>query len=119
MTSSVNQEAILYMPAAPKLVEYAYRVGDDMPAGLNIVEFEKMSINYKENHSSKETKSQAKKPNIDDDMAGFKGFESSLTIEENNFIDKSFLSNSYEKNMVDVFGEFNQETLSHNLLPLS
>jgi len=38
-------KAILYMPAEPKLVEYAYRVGQDIPSEVDIVTFKKMTDN--------------------------------------------------------------------------
>ncbi|MFT5717723.1 MAG: superfamily II DNA or RNA helicase [Oleiphilaceae bacterium] len=42
VTESVNQQAILYMPAEPKLLEYAYRVKDDIPLEADVVKFETM-----------------------------------------------------------------------------
>ena len=41
-TTSKNQEAILFMPAEPKLVEYAYRLSQDIPDGLTAVKFAQM-----------------------------------------------------------------------------
>ena len=42
MTNSKNNEAILYMPAEPKLLAYAYRVKQDVPFEADVVKFEKM-----------------------------------------------------------------------------
>lgn len=42
ITESPNQQAILFIPAEPKLVEYAYRVAQDIPAELAKVKFAKM-----------------------------------------------------------------------------
>ena len=42
MTDAQNQEAIMYMPAEPKLLEYANRVKQDVPFEADIVKFEKM-----------------------------------------------------------------------------
>lgn len=44
ITNSTNQEAIMYMPAEPKLVEFANRVGEDVPDAVSIVKFEKMHV---------------------------------------------------------------------------
>lgn len=42
VTDTINQEAILYMPAEPKLQEYAYRVRHDVPVEADVVKFETM-----------------------------------------------------------------------------
>lgn len=42
ITDAPNQQAILFMPAEPKLVEYAYRVAQDIPDELTKVKFAKM-----------------------------------------------------------------------------
>ncbi|TMO83079.1 DEAD/DEAH box helicase [Pseudoalteromonas spongiae] len=42
ITDAPNQQAILYMPAEPKLVEYAYRVAQDVPNDLAKVKFAQM-----------------------------------------------------------------------------
>jgi len=41
-TDSPNQDAYMFIPAEPKLVEYAYRVAQDIPDGLSKVEFTNM-----------------------------------------------------------------------------
>ncbi len=43
ITSHLNQEAFFFMPAAPKLVKYAYRVAQDLPDGLSKVKFAQMN----------------------------------------------------------------------------
>lgn len=42
ITDAPNQQAILFMPAEPKLVEYAYRVAQDVPDDLAKVKFAQM-----------------------------------------------------------------------------
>jgi len=42
ITDTLNQQAILLMPAEPKLIEYAYRVAQDIPNGLAKVKFTQM-----------------------------------------------------------------------------
>lgn len=46
ITDSPNQEAILFMPAEPKLVEYAYRVAQDIPDGIAKVKLELMDEGF-------------------------------------------------------------------------
>jgi superfamily II DNA or RNA helicase len=41
-TQMPNQEAYMFMPAEPSLVEYAYRVAQDIPDGLSKVKFTNM-----------------------------------------------------------------------------
>ncbi|WP_081990984.1 DEAD/DEAH box helicase [Pseudoalteromonas piratica] len=42
ITDAPNQQAIFFMPAEPKLVEYAYRVSQDIPENLEKVKFTQM-----------------------------------------------------------------------------
>jgi len=42
ITEQPNQEAYLYMPAAPKLIEYAHRIAHSIPDGLSKVKIENM-----------------------------------------------------------------------------
>jgi superfamily II DNA or RNA helicase len=42
ITDSPNQEAYFFMPAEPKLVDYAYSVAQDIPDGLSKVKIEQM-----------------------------------------------------------------------------
>jgi superfamily II DNA or RNA helicase len=42
ITDSPNQEAFLFMPAEPKLVDYAFRVAQDIPDGLSKIKIEQM-----------------------------------------------------------------------------
>jgi hypothetical protein len=41
-TDAPNQEAYMFIPAEPSLVEYAYRVAQDIPDGLSRVKFTNM-----------------------------------------------------------------------------
>jgi len=54
VTKSDDQQAVLYMPAEPKLLEYAYRVKDDIPFEADILKVETMksSDELNENKSS-------------------------------------------------------------------
>jgi len=116
-TSSEDQSAALFMPAEPKLVEYAYRVGEDVPSEADIVKFEKISAHFK-----------AQMKNIDrhnndktDEISG-KKLSSTVAIEldkesfiEGEYITKSPLTEVYEKT-VNIFGRFKQESLSIDIL---
>ncbi|MFT5295906.1 MAG: superfamily II DNA or RNA helicase [Colwellia sp.] len=44
ITDAQNQQAFLFMPAEPKLVDYAYNVAKDIPNGLSKVKFEQMNL---------------------------------------------------------------------------
>jgi superfamily II DNA or RNA helicase len=116
MTDSANQEAVLYMPAEPKLVEYAYRVVEDIPTDADVVTFEKMSAKLKADvqtgNDAEVTKTEAKEPNeLHLDLEIFKGVEQPL---KEKLSEKSLLSDSYEK-MMDIYGRFQQETLELGL----
>jgi superfamily II DNA or RNA helicase len=124
MTGSENQEAVMYMPAEPKLLEYAYRVKQDVPFEADVVKFEKMKTVVQED--------------IDDKGVGLLTFDntrtstSKLDIKFSNFInmmdheicdevseidDEHFLTSSYEK-VVNIFGQFKQESIALGLSEL-
>ena len=69
VTNSKNQDSIMYMPAEPKLLEYAYRVNQDVPLEADVVRFEKIETpagkNTVDTNSSDITfNKQSKKPSI-------------------------------------------------------
>jgi superfamily II DNA or RNA helicase len=124
MTGSKNQEAVMYMPAEPKLLEYAYRVKQDVPFEADVVKFEKMKTVDQED--------------IDDKNVGLLTFEntrkstSKLDLKFSKFInvmdheicdevsetdDEHFLTSSYEK-VVNIFGQFKQESIALGLSEL-
>jgi superfamily II DNA or RNA helicase len=125
MTDSVNQDAILIMPAEPKLLEYAYRVKQDVPFEADVVKFEKMKSSAvgeaKDDVKDKTVESlsfgsdkptQLKKElqlNVVDHVIGRVGSDGS-----SNVTDDHFLTNSYEK-VVNIFGRFKQETIALGL----
>jgi superfamily II DNA or RNA helicase len=116
-TNSEDQSAALFMPAEPKLVEYAYRVGEDVPSEAGIVKFEKISAHF-----------QAKKNKIDnqinnkvDENLG-RDLSSTIAIKldkdsfiEGEYIPKNPLTEAYEKT-VNIFGRFKQESLTIDIL---
>ena len=119
MTDSVNQEAVLYMPAEPKLIEYAYRVVEDIPSEADVVTFENMSVKFKAKimaDNDMETTNK-KTSEHNEHHLGLGSFDSSDQHLDDKLSEKSLLSISYEK-MIDIYGRFQQETLELRLTPL-
>lgn len=130
ITDAINQEAYLYMPAEPKLIEYATRVAQDIPTEANVVRFEKMSVNFKAKQKpDNRDKSDSNELGVDsthrlsNDVAniedgsitfgGFEGFEERTYTKEPTET-RSPLTDTYES-MMDIFGRFKQETLELGL----
>ncbi|MBA6294557.1 DEAD/DEAH box helicase [Colwellia sp. MB02u-9] len=124
MTNSTNQEAVMYMPAEPKLLEYAYRVKQDVPFEADVVKFEKMTNRIKEDISDDVSDTVTfdkvskvwSKTELElggfDDLIQHRGFHrASETVEEH------FLTSSYEK-VVNIFGRFQQEAIALGLSEL-
>jgi len=128
MTGSKNQEAIMYMPAEPKLLEYAYRVKQDVPFEADVVKFENMKDNL-ENDVDVDVdgkvsdpvtfdNTNANTPEIELQLNGFNSvIESSVFDELDEIADDHFLTNSYEK-VVNIFGRFQQESIALGLSQL-
>lgn len=121
-TDAINQEAFMYMPAEPRLVEYAHRVAQDIPLEANVVKFEKMSANFKakQNNGSLDLDDKAvedssdKVPDTKRKTVDFGEFENSADTESTTSNKKNALTDSYE-NMINIFGRFKQETLELGL----
>ncbi len=124
LTSSHDQSAILFMPAEPKLVEYAYRVGEDVPFEADVVKFEKISTHFKakQKHLDVFSKEGAidvneidkhSKPFACAPTHEFKVNEDSFTTNEH--YSKNPLTAAYEKT-VNIFGRFKQESLAIDIL---
>jgi superfamily II DNA or RNA helicase len=125
MTDSVNQDAILIMPAEPKLLEYAYRVKQDVPFEADVVNFENMkAVADSEAQDGVKTKAVESLTFDNDKPTAFKkelvlnvvdhaiervGFDDLCTV-----TDDHFLTSSYEK-VVNIFGRFKQETIALGL----
>jgi hypothetical protein len=127
-TDAINQEAFLYMPAEPKLVEYAYRVAQDIPLEANVVKFEKMSANFKakqKNENSDESDFEEEtEATVDDssdkDINSEKGnidfgiFVYGVDTQTSTTSKNNTLTDTYES-MMNIFGRFKQETLELGL----
>ena len=109
ITDSPNQEAFLFMPAEPKLVDYAFRVAQDIPDGLSKVKIEQMDeeitteVDINNLDEGIETNVD---PIIDTENTG---------IEINEIPDEEVVPNtkqeqSYEK-IMGIFGQFNHAKL--------
>jgi superfamily II DNA or RNA helicase len=128
MTNSKNQEAVLYMPAEPKLLEYAYRVKQDVPFEADIVTFEKMKTNDENDLDGDISDDVILDDRILDDRIRIKlNPKSQLTFSEfepvidhqrfegnSHTIEEHFLTSSYDK-VVNVFGRFQQESIALGL----
>jgi superfamily II DNA or RNA helicase len=124
VTHSKNQTAIMYMPAEPKLLEYAYRVKQDVPLEADVVKFEKMKTATAEDIDEKQpdtvtfdnTKSTSPKLELK-----LSGFGNNIRHDELNKVsaraDVHHLTDSYEK-VVNIFGQFKQEAIALSLSEL-
>jgi superfamily II DNA or RNA helicase len=124
MTGSKNQEAIMYMPAEPKLLEYAYRVKQDVPFEADVVKFEKMKVDVQEDIEGKESSEvtfDKKRTNITKIEVNFNGSDNvishSIFDESNEKIEEHFLSSAYER-VIHISGRFQQEAIALGLSEL-
>ncbi|WP_282111207.1 DEAD/DEAH box helicase [Shewanella algicola] len=109
-TDNTNPKAYLYMPAEPKLVEYAYRIAQDIPDEADIVKLEKMTDEISRTNPRKTVINSM--PTI------------SLALNDESFFlaqDKtqgssiSELTETYEK-MINIVGRFRNETIDLGLI---
>jgi superfamily II DNA or RNA helicase len=124
MTGSKNQEAIMYMPAEPKLLEYAYRVKQDVPFEADVVKFEKMKAVAQEDIDNKDvgllTFDNTRKSISKLDLKFGKFInvmDHEVCDEVSETYDEHFLTSSYEK-VVNIFGQFKQESIALGLSEL-
>ena len=124
MTSSTNKEAVLYIPAEPKLLEYAYRVKQDVPFEADVVKFEKMKVSDEEDVDGETTDTVVfdKSLNINSKVklkiSEFEDATEHRALEETSSIaEEHFLTSSYEQ-VVNVFGQFQKESIALGLSEL-
>ena len=124
MTGSKNQEAIMYMPAEPKLLEYAYRVKQDVPFEADVVKFEKMKAVIQEDIEGKDLSTvtfdmkRTISPQIVVDLNGFDDVIEQLAFyETNESVKEHFLTSAYER-VVNISGRFQQEAIALGLSEL-
>lgn len=116
-TSDSNQEACLFMPAEPTLIEYAYRVAEDIPEENATVCFENSSTGIRiheldENHFDTATK----QTNLDYEISIGKSFGAQSIESLPNQHQPSLLTQTYEATL-NVFGQFHQDILALNVSP--
>ncbi|MBH0093440.1 DEAD/DEAH box helicase [Pseudoalteromonas sp. SCQQ13] len=129
MTGSKNQEAVFYMPAEPKLLEYAYRVKQDVPFEVDVVKFEKIECEVQGQALDKKlnsvtfdtTRSVTPKIGINyifdqlecmDDV-----IKQSNYSNKNEIFEEHFLTHSYEQT-INIYGRFKQESIALGLSEL-
>jgi superfamily II DNA or RNA helicase len=124
MTNSKNQEAIMYMPAEPKLLEYAYRVKQDVPFEANVVKFEKMKSVIQEDIEGKDLsavtfdKKRTITPKVEVDLNGFDDVvEQPEYYGTSKEVEEHFLTSAYER-VVNISGRFQQEAIALGLSEL-
>jgi hypothetical protein len=113
----------MYMPAEPKLLEYAYRVKQDVPFEADVVKFEKMKADNDEGmveESSTVTfdKKSTLTPLMEIDLNGFDGVvEQPIFYETGEVVEEHFLTSAYER-VVNISGRFQQEAIALGLSEL-
>ncbi|PCC14225.1 MULTISPECIES: hypothetical protein [unclassified Pseudoalteromonas] len=120
VTDSTNQEAIIYMPAEPKLVEYAYRVKQDVPFEADIVKFDTIKPEVDTGINAEEVTILSG----DTNLSPFK-YELQLRdidtektdFEQASDVSEKCLISSYEQT-VNIFGRFKQEAIALGLSEL-
>ena len=123
VTDSTNQEAVMYMPAEPKLLEYAYRVKQDVPFEADVVKFEKIkpeTLDQLGNNKKNVITFDKVKPTSPNLELSSDDFDNKISFEndaEMNTVDEHYLSTSYEK-VVNIFGRFKQESIALGLSEL-
>mgnify|MGYP003624701332 FL=1 len=124
MTGSTNQEAVMYMPAEPKLLEYACRVKQDVPFEADVVKFEKMKANVENDVDGDISgsvifgKASGVSSKAELELGGFDTVIDHQTFEEtSNIVEEHFLTSSYEK-VINIFGQFQQEAIALGLSEL-
>jgi superfamily II DNA or RNA helicase len=109
-----NQEAFLYMPAEPTLVDYAERVAEHIPPGHEIVTFNKIeksiSVSNKNGHLFETGSLNTSELALEE--------TDSLVDQSNSEVESikttNSLSQSYEASL-NVFGRFYQEVMNLNI----
>ena len=120
VTRANNQEAILYMPAEAKLLEYAYRVNQDVPIEADVVNFEKIKpikVDSPENgtvESLRFGKEIELRPKTEIQL---NEIQNDFSAKENELSDDHYLAVSYD-NMINIFGRFKQESIALGLSDL-
>jgi superfamily II DNA or RNA helicase len=127
ITASNNQEAIMYMPAEPKLLDYAYRVKQDIPSEADIVSFDTMKNDIQLENEDINLSSltfdekRSISPLIEDRLSSIECFSDVIVepciLPSEESVGTHFLTRSYE-NVMNVYGRFRQEAIALGLSDL-
>lgn len=116
-TSELNQEACLFMPAEPTLIEYAYRVAEDIPEETATVRFENSSTGICINELDEAPLDTANKQDaLDYEIYIGERFEAQNIENLPTQHQPSLLTQTYEATL-NVFGQFHQDILALNVSP--
>lgn len=110
-TSSENEEAILLMPAEPKLLEYAYRIDKDIPEEACIVKIESLDLSINDSSLSKNSDNSEDEKIIEEKVR----ILLSGNDMKSNELNISPLAQSYE-NIVGILGRFKEELICPQLI---
>ncbi len=111
VTDSLNQEAILFIPAETNLIKYAYRISQDIPDGISKVEILNMDVPFEADISDISDISETS--TIDDIELELEAFDPLL--EGENESSKSELkheqNSQYKVQVMNIIGEFSHTPL--------
>lgn len=122
VTPCKNQDAFLFMPAETTLIEYAYRVAEDIPEEQAIVRFDKseagLSIDDPEESDEPQRPSAYPSSEESTELQIELGDEAALRPSETSLPEgmPSILTKTYEATL-NVFGRFRQDVLAINMSP--
>jgi superfamily II DNA or RNA helicase len=118
-TRSANQDAYMFIPAEPSLVEYAYRVAQDIPDGLSRVKFTNMDEELTTDITDVEIELEDFVLDSNDEDADtfepieLEGFDDPFLIDEPEEFDDPLPINEEEKDdrIIGIIGRFKHELL--------
>lgn len=117
VTNSPNQDACLFMPAEKTLIEYAYRVAEDIPEENAVVRFEKIETGVRVDEFGDKYSTDSTKGSDDGYQLNIsESFDSQSTEASLNQTQPSLLTQTYEATL-NVFGRFRQDILAVNVSP--
>ncbi len=121
MTESANQEAFMFIPAESKLVKYAYRVAQNIPDEVDIVQIKTMGdaleteiIDFEMNESEVASEEHKKMSVLGLNNNNLKESKPLSAHEDTGFWDdicQDQLTDTYEK-IMRIFGKFKHESLN-------